>query len=165
MGSNPVRVLFVCMGNICRSPAGESIFRQFVEQERLGGVISCESAGTYAGHEGEKADPRMIRAASRRGYRLSGRARAFVPGDFDRFDLIVSMDQHVLGVLRAMARTPEHESRLTLMGDFHPNNDTIDIPDPYAGPLQGFEHVLDLLEVACRRLLDQIKSRHGLPPA
>lgn len=160
-----IRVLFVCMGNICRSPAAEGIFRTYVDDAGLSPEIVCDSAGTIDYHTGRRPDSRMLVAASKRGFRLTSRARQFRLRDFDDHDLIVLMDEYNHEAVLRMARNPDDRKRVVLMGDFHPDRDVVDIPDPYEGGRAGFELVLDLLEVACRRLLDQIRTQYGLPEA
>lgn len=156
------RILFVCMGNICRSPAAEGIFRKYVELERLGDVIACDSAGTLGSHAGERPDPRMIRAAAKRGYSLDSRARQFVPEDFDAFDTIVVMDRQNHKAVVAQSRRPGDAAKVVFMGDFHPEPDVVEIPDPYYGGPTGFEYVLDSLEVCARGLLEETIGRLGL---
>jgi len=157
-----IQVLFVCMGNICRSPAAEAIFRQYVEQEGWEEGIVCRSAGTLGEHVGEEPDPRMIRSASARGYCLSSRARKFTHADFEKYDLIVAMDRHIYRTVESMAVKPEHQEKIVLLGDYHPERDIRDIPDPYHGSSDGFEQVLDMLEVVCRCLLDELASKYNL---
>lgn len=154
-----LRTLFVCMGNICRSPAAEGVFREFVRRRRLDALIECDSAGTLGAHAGEKPDRRMIRAAAKRGYELDSRARQFEIADFDRFDLILAMDRDNYETLRAWARSEADKTKLKLMCHYHPEPDVTEVPDPYYGPALGFDRVLDILEVSCQRLLEDV-SRH-----
>ncbi|MEM8933098.1 MAG: low molecular weight protein-tyrosine-phosphatase [Acidobacteriota bacterium] len=147
-------VLFVCMGNICRSPTGEGLFRQLVEDRGLEDRITIDSAGTIAHHAGERPDPRMRDAAARRGYELDGAARQVTREDFDRFDLIVAMDgQNVVDLLDVA--TP-HDGQLQLLSDFLPPGSATDVPDPYYGGQRGFEIVLDMIEEACPAILDHL---------
>lgn len=157
-----VRVLFVCMGNICRSPAGEAVFQAYVEQEGLDEAITTESAGTIGEHAGERPDPRMIRAGTRRGYQFKTRARKFRREDFGRYDAIITMDSYIHETVLAAASSDEEAAKVRLMGEFHPDPDAREVPDPYYGAAEGFELVLDLLEIACRGLLDDLVKRHGL---
>lgn len=153
----PTRVLFVCMGNICRSPAAEGIFRHYLSVRGLEGKLICDSAGTLGDHAGEKPDKRMMRAAAKRGYELGAlRARQFEIADFDRFDVIVAMDPQNHDTVARWARSEEHRAKLTLMGRYHPEPDVTEVPDPYHGPAVGFERVLDILEAACRRLMEDL---------
>ena len=146
-----ISVLFVCMGNICRSPSGEGVFKHYVEQQGMHEQILIDSAGTYAYHVGQPADSRMREAAARRGYRLDSIARKVEPEDFDNFDLIVPMDSDNLYDLQVLAGGPQPHVRL--LGSFlegHGSNDTApSVPDPYYGGTAGFETVLDMIEQAC----------------
>ena len=149
------RVLFVCLGNICRSPAAEEVTRQILKERGLDNQFVLDSAGLYGGHVGELPDSRMRAHASRRGYSLTHRSRPIHRSDFSDFDLIVGMDASNLSRLRAFAATPEEEAKIVSMADFcrqHPGWDHI--PDPYYEGAQGFELVLDLLEDACNGLVD-----------
>ena len=150
-----VQVLFVCLGNICRSPSAEGVFRALVEREGYRGQIACDSAGTGAWHIGKPPDSRAQAAALRRGYDLSGlRARQAEPGDFTRFDIVCAMDRENLRNLRAIA--PRDFSGLGLMMDWAPELALDEVPDPYYGGGDGFERVLDMLEAASGGLLDHI---------
>ncbi|MBI5154869.1 low molecular weight phosphotyrosine protein phosphatase [Candidatus Poribacteria bacterium] len=151
------RVLFVCMGNICRSPAGEGVFRAFVESHGLAKQFHIESAGTIGFHEGELPDFRMREAAARRGYQLTSHARQFTAADFDRFDLIVAMDRANRADLLSNANADGHAQKVRLLTSFHPNPGTDDVPDPYYGGKDGFERVLDLIEGACPGILAQLE--------
>ncbi|MDE7496495.1 MAG: low molecular weight phosphotyrosine protein phosphatase [Muribaculaceae bacterium] len=149
------RVLFVCLGNICRSPAAEEVTRHILKERGLDNRFVLDSAGLYGGHAGELPDSRMRAHASRRGYTLTHRSRPIRRSDFSDFDLIVGMDASNLSRLRAFAATPEEEAKIVSMADFcrqHPGWDHI--PDPYYEGAQGFELVLDLLEDACNGLVD-----------
>lgn len=154
--SNKKRVLFVCTGNICRSPTAEGVFRRAVEAAGLAAVVETDSAGTHGYHIGEAPDPRSIAAAMARGVDLSGlRARKVTAGDFDRFDLILAMDQGHYQHLAAQ-RPSSARATLALFLDFHPGSPGRDVPDPYYGNAAGFEDVLDLIEAAMPRLLANI---------
>ena len=162
--SESVKVLFVCMGNICRSPAGEAVLQSYVVSKGLEKYVVCDSAGTLREHVGEKADPRMIRVARARGYDVTSRARQFKPDDFDRFDYIIVMDRMIQEMVFTQARSPRDHLKVLLMGDYYPEHDVVDVPDPYYGRSEGFELVLDILEVACGQFLDHIIARHDLKP-
>ena len=150
-----VSVLFVCMGNICRSPTAEGVFRYHAEQAGLAGRLEIDSAGTHAYHVGEPADHRARAAAERRGMSLDGiRARRVSAQDFQRFDYIIAMDQENLARLRDEA-PEEHSARLHLFLEFAAGSET-DVPDPYYGGAAGFERVLDLVEDASRGLLETL---------
>lgn len=156
----PVRVLFVCMGNICRSPTAEGIFRQLVVQQGLAGQIVADSAGTHDYHVGDAPDARARAAAARRGYDLSGLcARQVVPDDFSRFDYVLAMDSVNLSLLRLSCPEP-YRSRLRLFLEFAQEVELREVPDPYYGGDQGFETVLDLVENAAAGLLRHIRATH-----
>jgi protein-tyrosine phosphatase len=155
-----VNVLFVCMGNICRSPTAEAVFRNYVEQDGLSDVIHIDSAGTHDYHIGEAPDGRTQRAASQRGYDMSAlRGRQVAAGDFARFDYVLAMDEANLSILQRL-RPRDAESHLGLFLEFAEKHDEREVPDPYYGGAQGFEHVLDLVEDAAGGLLRHIKQQH-----
>ena len=146
------RVLFVCMGNICRSPTAEAVVRDLARRA-AGLAIEVDSAGTHGYHAGDAPDERSIAAARRRGFDLSPlRARVVEAADFERFDLVLAMDTPVLERLRVLAPGGRHE-RLGLFLDYAPALGRRDVPDPYYGGAAGFEEVLDLVEEGARGLL------------
>ena len=152
-----INVLFVCMGNICRSPTAEGVFRHFVREAGLDDRISIDSAGTHAYHTNEPADRRASAAAERRGYSLANmRARRVSEEDFQQFDFIIAMDQlnHVTLVDQADA---EYHDKIHLFLEFASGPED-DVPDPYYGGAKGFERVLDLVENASRGLLETLKE-------
>ena len=155
-----VKVLFVCMGNICRSPTAEGVFRMIVEEAGLAHLIEIDSAGTHAYHIGEPPDRRSQAAALRRQIDLSKqRARKISEADFEQFDYVLAMDRDNYGELTN--RSPaEHVEKIELFLDYAPEMAESDVPDPYYGGEQGFERVLDLIEAASEGLLKQIKQRH-----
>jgi protein-tyrosine phosphatase len=145
-----MRILFVCMGNICRSPTAEGVMRHLVKERGLEDEIEVQSAGTGGWHAGNPPDPRATATARARGITLEGAARQVTVDDFEDFDLLVAMDRDNLAGLRAIAPPgTEHKLRMLLAGDR-------DVPDPYYGGAQGFEHVLDLVQEACEKLLDDL---------
>jgi protein-tyrosine phosphatase len=153
-----VGVLFICMGNICRSPMAEGVFRTLVERERLSSRITIDSAGTHDYQLGKRPDSRAIRAARQRGYDLSSqRARLFDLDDFRRFEWIVAMDSQNLRFLKSL-RPAGHRGHLGLLLDFAPELGVRDVPDPYYGEPEDFERVLDLVERGAASLLAAI---HG----
>lgn len=148
------RVIFVCMGNICRSPAGEGVLKHLLQEKGLEDDIFVDSAGTDAYHVGEPADPRMRKAARQRGYELTSVARKIRRQDFDTFDLVLAMDRSNLRRLEGLAEG--HPAHLRLLSDFLFDDGPIDVPDPYYGNEEGFEVVLDMLERACPAILDHL---------
>lgn len=154
-----MKILFVCLGNICRSPTAEGVLRTLAAREAPELPIEVDSAGTAGYHVGQPPDPRTREAAARRGYDLGAlRARIVEPGDFERFDLILAMDHENLEVLRRQA--PRHaRQRLRLFLEFAPVGGPEEVPDPYYGGSRGFEEVLDLVEAATRGLLAYLRQR------
>jgi protein-tyrosine phosphatase len=155
-----ISVLFVCLGNICRSPTAEGVFRARLLRSPLAGGVAVDSAGTGAWHVGKPPDYRAQAAALRRGYDISGlRARQISSADFQQFDYLFAMDQENLRVLLAMAPV-QSRARVALMLDAIPASTVRDVPDPYYGDSNGFEHVLDLLESASDALLLRLQEAH-----
>lgn len=153
------RVLFVCMGNICRSPTAEGVFKEFIRKHRLEGSVEVDSAGTHGYHVGEPPDSRTQRAAASRGYDLSNiRARRVAPQDLDYFDLVLAMDRHNIDALMTISR-PEHRKKIRLFMDFAKHFDDDEVPDPYYGLGHGFDLVLDMIEDASKGLVDDICHR------
>jgi protein-tyrosine phosphatase len=151
-----VRVLFVCMGNICRSPAAECVFREKARQRGLDGRIKIDSAGTTGYHSGEPPDSRMSQTGRRRGYRIEGSARQVCREDLDDFDMIIAMDRANLRELYRMDKEEKYRDKLYLFLDFHPEPPFKEVPDPYYGGPEGFDKVLDLVEGASDGLLDML---------
>ncbi len=152
------KVLFVCLGNICRSPAAEEIMRKLVEDAGLEDSFVLDSAGLIDYHEGEPADGRMRAHAARRGYRLTHLSRPVKYDDFFDFDVIVGMDDRNISKLRAMAPGLEEEQKVVRMTDYCRLKVVDHVPDPYYGGASGFENVLDILEDACAGLLDALRE-------
>jgi protein-tyrosine phosphatase len=154
-----VKILFVCLGNICRSPTAEGVFRAIAARDAPELAIEVDSAGTAGYHIGEPPDARTRQAASRRGYDLSAlRARIVEPRDFENFDLILAMDRENLSVLHH--RAPAHvRERVRLFLEFAPDATVTEVPDPYYGGPNGFEEVLDLVEAATHGLLQHLRQR------
>lgn len=158
-----IRVNFVCLGNICRSPTGEAVLRSMIADRNLSGAVEIDSSGIIGYHAGNPADPRMTHAAQRRGYDLTSIARQVTLRDFQSFDLLIAMDREVEESLREMAPSDDALARIRLMGAYHPDSDVRDIPDPYyGGGSEGFDLVIDLIETACAELLAEIVREHGL---
>ena len=157
MPGNRFGVLFVCTGNICRSPTAEAIFRKLAAEAGFAELILADSAGTHGYHIGEPPDSRAQAAAAKRGYDLSGlRARRFEQADFERFDLILAMDRDHHSILLRMAR-PSAAHKLKLMMSYALRCEEEEVPDPYYGGPQEFERVLDMLEDAAGGLLESLR--------
>jgi protein-tyrosine phosphatase len=153
------RILFVCMGNICRSPTAEGVMRALLREEGLEGRIEVDSAGTGSWHAGEPPDTRAAEAAGRRGIALAGAARQVTSEDFERFDLVVAMDRSNLRDLLAIAPDEDAAEKVRLLREFDPAADgDLDVPDPYYGGDRGFETVLDQVHAACRGLLAELRA-------
>ena len=154
-----MKLLFVCLGNICRSPSAEGVMKALVKKNGLDKSISCDSCGTIAQHEGEEADHRMQTHAERRGYALTSIARGFRNDeDFKNFDYILTMDHSNYQDILSFDRNKNFHEKVIKMTDFCQNIEADEVPDPYYGGPDGFEKVLDLLEDACQGLLDKIKK-------
>jgi protein-tyrosine phosphatase len=149
-------VLFVCLGNICRSPTGEGIFKSLVESRGFGERILVDSAGTSGEHAGQSADARMRKAASARGYQLTSIARQITQADLARFDLIVAMDRANLRGIQRLDPEQQYTKHIRLFCDFIPGCQLRDVPDPYYGGPGGFEKVLDLIEEGVGPILDHL---------
>ena len=157
--STKVSVLFVCMGNICRSPTGEGVFKKYVQEAGLPDSIFIDSAGTIGYHTGSPADARMQSAAKNRGYSLESLARQVTVQDFDDFDLIVAMDvENLENLYHLVGSKPEH---VRMLGSFLDDSDDDvmgrSVPDPYYGGAAGFEEVLDMIESACPAMLEHCR--------
>jgi protein-tyrosine phosphatase len=152
------KILFVCLGNICRSPSAEGVFKHIVNEKGESHRFFIDSAGTSAWHAGEKADLRMRRHAKKRGIELTSLARKFVQEDFDRFDFIIAMDQENMEALRSLARNDTDLEKLHFMTDFSKKYNYNHVPDPYYGGEEGFELVLDLLEDAGEGLYEELNT-------
>ena len=161
--AKPVRVCFVCLGNICRSPTAEGVMLALLEAENLSPHFVIDSAGTSAQHSGERPDKRSLAAAQARNIQLPSGARRFERNDFARFDYVLAMDRHNYADLVRLA--PDQAARdkvhmfLTFAGD--PNGPS-DVPDPYYGGGEGFEHVLDLCDGACRGFIAHVRAAHRI---
>lgn len=153
-----VSVLFVCLGNICRSPAAEGIFKSMVEKQGLKDKIAIDSAGTSDYHIGDLPDARMRAHASTRGYNLNSKARQLVVEDFEKFDYVIAMDDSNLAHINALDLNNAFKAKIFKMTDFLTKIEASFVPDPYHGGNSGFERVLDILEDACQGLLKRITS-------
>ena len=153
-------MIFVCMGNICRSPTAEAVFRHYVESAGLSEQILIDSAGTHDYHIGDKPDSRAQRAAQQRGYdMIKLRGRQVGEEDFRRFDYVLAMDRANLAILQRI-NPPESDSRLGLFLEYARHHSEREVPDPYFGGADGFERVLDMVEDAAQGLLEELRQRH-----
>lgn len=157
------KILFVCLGNICRSPAAEEVFRHVVANHGANALFEIDSAGTYSGHRGQLPDYRMRQHAARRGYQLTHRARPVSSRDFQDFHLIVAMDDANYDDLLSLAPTVESERKVVRMADYITSRHADCVPDPYYEGAEGFELVLDLLEEACENLFAGLAGEMMLP--
>ncbi|NES81449.1 MAG: low molecular weight phosphotyrosine protein phosphatase [Moorea sp. SIO2B7] len=153
------KLLFVCLGNICRSPSAENIMNHLIEQAGLSESIVCDSAGTSSYHIGSPPDRRMKAAAEQRGIKLLGKARQFKESDFDDFDLILAMDKDNYLDILYLDRVGKYRDKVGLMCDFASHHQEKEVPDPYYGGRDGFDKVIDLLLDACEGLLKEICSK------
>lgn len=149
------------MGNICRSPAGEGVLRTMAEADGLKDSLEIASAGTIGLHVGLPADQRMASAAARRGYQLTSRGRKITPADLENFDLILTMDESNYRNVMGLTEDPAQRARVRRFCDFCESHPKSEVPDPYYGGPQGFEHVLDLMEEGCRGVLDWVKRKNA----
>jgi protein-tyrosine phosphatase len=154
-----MRILFVCMGNICRSPTAEGVMRRLLDEAGLADGVDVESAGTGGWHAGEPPDERATLAARRRGVTLEGAARQVRSDDFRRFDLLIALDRSNLRELLLRAPDEDAAEKVRLLREFDPAAaGDLDVPDPYYGGDRGFETVLDMVEAACRGLIDELRA-------
>lgn len=150
------KLLFVCLGNICRSPSAENIMNHLIKQDGLENKIVCDSAGTSGYHLGAPPDHRMSAAATKRGLQLKGNSRKLRPLDLERFDLILAMDRENYQDILYLDREGKYEHKVYLMCDFAKQYADREVPDPYYGGQDGFDYVIDLLLDACEGLLDYV---------
>ena len=155
--SSRTSVLFVCLGNICRSPLAEGVFRHLVEQEGLADRFEIDSAGTGAWHVGERADARSTLVAEQHGIELDSRARQVEPEDFERFDYIIAMDRDNLRTLERMSEANGSGARIELLRMYEAERDGDEVPDPYYGGESGFENVYKMVKRSCWGLLKQLR--------
>ena len=152
------KILFVCLGNICRSPSAEAVMKSFVKREGMEDEIEVDSAGILAWHSGEPADRRMQQHAKERGYKLTSISRQIKENDFKKFDAIIGMDYENMRDLRAMDPENKYADKLYMMTGFCKSIPADSVPDPYYGGPSGFENVLDILEDACDGIMERIKA-------
>ena len=155
-----MKLLFVCLGNICRSPTAEGVMRKLVRERGLEDEVVIDSAGTGGWHVGAPPDERATAAAARRDIVLEGAARKVRPDDFREYDLILAADRENVAALRALAPDEEARAKVRLLREFDPaSSGDLDVPDPYYGADNGFDEVLDLVEAACAGLLDEVAAK------
>ncbi|GAP96739.1 low molecular weight protein-tyrosine-phosphatase [Leptolyngbya sp. NIES-2104] len=159
------RLLFVCLGNICRSPSAENIMNHLIRQAGLENEIICDSAGTSSYHIGSPPDRRMTAAAKLRGIELVGRARQFERSDFEEFDLILAMDHENYEAICSIDPAGTYQEKVQLMCNFCTQHQLREVPDPYYGGTEGFNVVINLLLDACQGLLDHIIQEQNLTPS
>jgi protein-tyrosine phosphatase len=158
-----IRILFVCLGNICRSPSAEAVMKSLINQNNLSARFYVDSAGTAGHHEGEESDPRTIEHARKRGYEVTSISRPFVTKeDFDNFDYIVAMDDINFADVKRFDVQKKYSQKIYKMVAFCSQLTVKEVPDPYYGGPENFEHVLNILEDACQGLLEKIKADHKL---
>ena len=158
----PIRVLFVCLGNICRSPLAEGIFRHLVRERGWEARFEIDSAGTSGWHRGSPPDPRTTETARRRGIELTGGSRKVVAGDLKRFDYVIAMDAENLEALETLRASAGATAEVRRLREFEPGAASLDVPDPYYGGSRGFEDVHDIVDRACAGLLAHIAAERGL---
>ena len=156
----PYKLLFVCLGNICRSPSAENIMNHLIEEAGLNDRIICDSAGTSNYHIGSSPDRRMTNAALRRGIRLRGEARQFQLSDLENFDLILAMDKENYRDILYLDPQKRYGDKVQLICEFATRHQIEEVPDPYYGGREGFDKVIDLLLDACTGLLQHVKNNH-----
>ncbi len=152
------KILFVCLGNICRSPAAEGVMTKMIQEKGLEDQYWCDSAGTAGYHSGARADPRMTSAASQRGYDLTSKARRFQKKDFEEFDYILTMDESNYEDVMAQDSWDEYTDKVFRFRDFCTQHKIDGVPDPYYGGADGFDHVIDILEDGCANFLEKIQK-------
>jgi len=163
MPQKTVSVLFVCLGNICRSPAAENIFRHQVKHAGLDDLIYIDSAGTHDYHPGKSPDIRMSNTLSNRDIPSNGAARQFKKGDYSKFDLIITMDHENHAGVKSLASSTTDTEKVIMFTHFceHPDHQIAEVPDPYYGENDGFELVANILEDGCQQLLDHVRKELG----
>lgn len=157
-----MRIIFVCLGNVVRSPLAENLFRHLAKEREVEGHYQVDSAGTSAYHVGETPDGRMRKVAREKGLFYSGEARQFQLDDFYQFDLVIAMDQENQQMLEKMADSLENRAKIRLLREFDPQaNQELDVPDPYYGGMDGFHHVYDLVERSLAALLEYLENERS----
>lgn len=155
---DPLKICFVCLGNICRSPTAEGIFQHLVEERSLSPYFEIDSAGTSAYHIGESANSKSQQIAQQRGVSLDSKARKFVHDDLSYFDLILAMDNENMADIRQMDAESAHDQKIMRLREFDPTPENKEVPDPYYGGIKGFENVFDVVKRSCELLLDELET-------
>ena len=155
----PYKILFVCLGNICRSPTAEGIFQHLVNERGLQPYFLIDSAGTSAWHIGEPANSKSRQTANKHGIELNSRARKFEPADLEEFDLILAMDHENLQNIKQLDKQNRFSDKIKLMRDYDPQPGDDEVPDPYYGGMDGFQHVFDVVRRSCEAMLDKLENR------
>ena len=156
---SPFKIVFVCLGNICRSPTAEGVFQHLVNERGLQSYFYVDSAGTSAYHIGEPANSKSQKMANEHGIELRSRARQFEQDDLDEFDLIVAMDRENLANIKSLDGSKDYEEKIVLLRDFDPNPGDGEVPDPYFGGMDGFKNVFDIVKRSCKALLDELEEK------
>jgi len=156
---SPFKIVFVCLGNICRSPTAEGIFQHLVNERGLDPYFYVDSAGTSAYHIGEPANSKSQKLANEHGIELRSRARQFEKNDLEEFDLIVAMDRENLANIKSLDGSKDYEEKIVLLRDFDPNPGDGEVPDPYFGGMDGFQNVFDIVKRSCEALLDELEEK------
>lgn len=154
---NPYKICFICLGNICRSPTAEGVFRHLIKERGLQDYFEVDSAGTSAYHVGESANSKSRRTAEKHGVTLDSRARQFRTSDLDYYDLVLAMDRENLRNVKAEA-SGNHEEKIGMLRDFDPQPGDGEVPDPYYGGREGFENVFTIVKRSCERLLSELEQ-------
>ncbi|HKL14849.1 MAG TPA: low molecular weight protein-tyrosine-phosphatase [Balneolaceae bacterium] len=156
---SPFKIVFVCLGNICRSPTAEGIFQHLVNERGLDPYFYVDSAGTSAYHIGEPANSKSQKLANEHGVELRSRARQFEKNDLEEFDLIVAMDRENLANIKSLDGSKDYEEKIVLLRDFDPNPGDGEVPDPYFGGMDGFKNVFDIVKRSSEALLDELEEK------
>ena len=156
---SPYKIVFVCLGNICRSPTAEGVFQHLVNEQGLQSYFYVDSAGTSAYHIGEPANSKSQNKANEHGVELRSRARRFDSDDLKEFDLIVAMDRENLKNIKALDGAEIYEEKIVLLREFDPNPGDGEVPDPYYGGMDGFQNVFNIVKRSCENLLGDLKGK------
>ena len=162
MKGNKINVIFVCLGNICRSPLAEAIFKQKLKKAALEDKITCSSAGTAHWHIGEQPDMRTIEVAGNHGVPVDHKGNQLKPGQYSDYDYFIAMDRDNYQDIRSNRKSIPADSKVFMMREFDINNSGLDVPDPYYGDMEDFEHVFEILDESCDNFIEFLKTEHHL---